>query len=724
MVAMMGSIACSSTRAADPRDGDQRTLDGYFPFKTVTSAKAWRERAEEISLRVKVGMGLWPEPTKTPLNAVVHGLMDMGDYTIEKVFFESMPGHFVTGNLYRPKKQAVGARYPAILMPHGHWPNGRFMDALAAKGGARQVRESLANGAERFESAARSPLQARCVQAARMGCVAFHYDMLGNADSLQFPKHRRLTPGEKGESWLMGGADAANWLHSRMGLQTWNSVRALDFVIGLPDVDASRVGVSGASGGATQTMMVTAIDPRVRVAFPAVMVSTAMQGGCLCENTYYLRIGQGNIDIAATTAPRPLGVTVADDWTKELATKGHPDLQAVYKMLGAPTNYEAHFNPQFKHNYNHVSRSQLYGFLNKYFKLGLEGPVLEKDFKFLACESLSVWDEKHPAPSGQAVGDPHERSLCKWWADDTRGQMKALLAPADAASLERARGVIGKAVSVMVGRGMWGTNETEYLIHEERSGRGWSLSAGTLRHKPTGEEVGLALVRQPSEKEGGPAIKGAVLVLSPEGSDDLMEDPGRPTKMVETSLSAGWAVAAIDVHRPGAKWNRRVVEPKTKPEDPWQRDAILTYAYNSPLFIQRVHDVMTAVSWLRGDSPVKGTKIRLVGMDGAGHLAAVAAATIGDDIERSAIDVGGFQFASLRSPWAADFLPGAAKYGDVGGMLLLLAPRPLWLTGVGEGVANNIKGAYAVAGAEGSFVFEAQKIADPAGRATEWILRD
>src|ERR1051325_815746 len=101
-----------------------------------------------------------------------------------------------------------------------------------------------------------------------------------------------------------------------MGLQTWNSIRALDFVTSLPDVDASRIGVPGASGGGTQTFILCAVDPRPTVAFPAVMVSTAMQGGCTCENCSLLRVGTGNIELAALMAPRPLGMSGADDWTK------------------------------------------------------------------------------------------------------------------------------------------------------------------------------------------------------------------------------------------------------------------------------------------------------------------------------------------------------------------------------------------------------------------------
>src|SRR5207247_6713041 len=102
-----------------------------------------------------------------------------------------------------------------------------------------------------------------------------------------------------------------------MGLQTYNSIRSLDFLLSLPDVDASRIGVTGASGGGTQTFILCAIDDRPAAAFPAVMVSTDMQGGCICENCSGLRVGLGNIDLAAVFAPKPLGMSAAKDWTWE-----------------------------------------------------------------------------------------------------------------------------------------------------------------------------------------------------------------------------------------------------------------------------------------------------------------------------------------------------------------------------------------------------------------------
>src|SRR5262249_49589861 len=175
------------------------------------------------------------------------------------------------------------------------------------------VASQIKQGAEKSPEGARYPLQARCAQLARMGCVVFHYDMVGNADSTAIGHRAGFTD-----------ADAELRLQSFMGLQTWNSIRALDFLRSLPEVDARRIGVTGARGGGRQPSMLCALDDRPTVAFPAVMVSTAMQGGCICENCSYLRIDTGNIEFAGLFAPKPLGMTGADDWTIDIERKGLP----------------------------------------------------------------------------------------------------------------------------------------------------------------------------------------------------------------------------------------------------------------------------------------------------------------------------------------------------------------------------------------------------------------
>ncbi|HAB10720.1 MAG TPA: hypothetical protein DCE47_03395, partial [Planctomycetaceae bacterium] len=283
---------------ADSRLKAPRALgDKYHPWAAPETLKEWNTVSERVRLQLRVATGLWPAWPRGPIKSVIHGKVDRGDYTVEKVYFASLPGHYVTGSLYRPKGGGgkSGIRRPGILCPHGHWPNGRFYDAGAAK-----AAEQMKKGAEKFEAGARFPLQARMVQLARMGCVVFHYDMVGYADSGALP-HRSG----------FGDVPAVLRLQNLMGLQTFNSFRAVDFLESLPDVDKKRIAVTGASGGGTQTFMLCALDPRPRVAFPAVMVSTEMQGGCVCENCCFLRPGINNITIAALFAPRPMALSGA-----------------------------------------------------------------------------------------------------------------------------------------------------------------------------------------------------------------------------------------------------------------------------------------------------------------------------------------------------------------------------------------------------------------------------
>src|SRR5919205_39998 len=107
-----------------------------------SSKEEWEARRKQLREQVLVATGLWPLPPKTPLNPVIHGQIDRDDYTIEKVFFASYPGHYVSGNLYRPKGKS--GRLPGVLCPHGHWANGRFYDAPD-----KEVQKQLELGAEK-----------------------------------------------------------------------------------------------------------------------------------------------------------------------------------------------------------------------------------------------------------------------------------------------------------------------------------------------------------------------------------------------------------------------------------------------------------------------------------------------------------------------------------------------------------------------------------------------
>src|SRR5262249_49591409 len=147
-----------------------------------------------------------------------------------------------------------------------------------------------------------------------------------------------------------------------------------------------------------QTFILCAIDDRPAVAFPAVMVSTAMQGGCICENCCYLRQRTGNVEFAALFAPKPLGMTGANDWTKEIETKGLPQLKALYRLYDTESHVYAKAFLEFDHNYNQVSREAMYKWFNHHLKLGQAEPVIEKSFIPVPVTELSVYDDKHPRP--------------------------------------------------------------------------------------------------------------------------------------------------------------------------------------------------------------------------------------------------------------------------------------------------------------------------------------
>jgi hypothetical protein len=648
----------------------------YFPFNAdgPPIPDGFAQRKEAVRNRILLAAGLFPLPAKTPLNAVIHGRIERDDYTVDRVFFESFPGHFVCGNLYLPKTPPKDGKMPGVLCPHGHWPKGRIMDLGA---GSAAVKEQLAIGAERWECGARSPLQARCAQLARMGCAVFFYDMLGYADSIQIAEHRsgkrKDLDGAEPGTYGLYSAMAELRLESNFGLQTWNSIRALDFMLTVPGVDATRIACTGASGGGTQTLILAAVDDRLAAAFPCVMTSTAMQGGCTCENACYLRINQGNIDIAANFAPKPMGMTAADDWTKELETKGFPDLKRVWTKLGKPDNVMATFNIHWKHNYNHVSRATMYGFINKHFKLGFSAPVLEREFVVSTPEELTVWTKEHPKPEGDRAGAAHEKALLKHWSEDSDAQLKS-----NPDSL-------AKAWAIIVGRPMPAGRDVTFEQGGTRKSGDCVITRGTVRYVKDAEEVPVTLFSPPAD-----CWKGTTVLWL---TSRNFEEPDTAMKKL---LRAGVALAVPRLYLPDAAqnpWNPVKTKDQTH-HDSWQWSACYTYGYNHPLLVHRVHDAMSVLAALKQREP-KPRRILLAAGDGMGAVGALAAATLKPELGGAVIDTEGFRFATLRDVTDARFVPGAVKYGDVPGLLGLCDPARLTVLGE-NGV---IGGAEAVAAA-------------------------
>jgi len=694
----------------DRRLGPLKDLDGYFPFAPRRTPADWNARAAHVRLGLSVALGLWPMPEKTPLHAAIHGRIEQPDYTVEKVYFESLPGFFVTGNLYRPKGRT--GKLPGVLSPHGHWSNGRFLDS-----GPEEVKQEIARGAEKFAEGGRSVLQSRCVQLARMGCVVFHYDMIGYADCAQIPlevahgfaKQRpdMNAPG----AWGLFSPRAEGRLQSVMGWQTWNSIRALDFLLSLPDVDAQRIGVTGASGGGTQTFILGALDDRPAVAFPAVMVGTAMQGGCTCENACLLRVDTGNVEIAALFAPKPLGMTAADDWTKEMPTKGFPELQKLFTMLGSPDHVQLTPRLQFPHNYNYVSRAAMYEWLNEHLRLGLPSPIVEQDYHRLSARELTVWDQDHPRPEGGAA---FEQRLLQWI---TRRDEQNLAA--SQGSLEDFRKVYGPALEVIIGRNLSSAGKVAFQQTQTKEEAGFTVEAGLLSNKTYGEEIPVLRVKP---KRGGTCT---VIWVDGEGKSGWWEqdrDQGlQPIPAVRKLLESGVTVIGADLlyqgefmadGKPLAR-ARRVNNPREA--------AAYTFGYNRTLFAQRVHDLLSLIQWARTDGGAR-PQIDLVGMNGGAAWVAAARALAGDAVTCAAMDTQGFRFEEVSDIFDVNFLPGAAKYGDLPGMLALGAPGKLWLAGEGSEAPELLQKIYRVAHSTGRITL-AENAAAPGEAAAAWLLK-
>jgi dienelactone hydrolase len=708
-------------KSPDVRLGPPKTLDDNFPFVVPKTKQEWEVRRKQLREQLLVATGLWPMPEKTPLNAVVHGKIDRDEYTIEKVYFASMPGHYVSGNLYRPKAKPGNKpeKQPGVLFAHGHWVNGRLHDA-----GEKAARASVDGGGEPDMDRGRFFMQALPATLAKLGFVVFQYDMVGVGDSTAIPHGAGFAD-----------ARAELRLHSAMGLQTWNSVRALDFLAGLPDVDAKRLGMTGASGGGTQTFMLAAIDDRLACAFPAVMVSTGMQGGCVCENCSLLRVNTGNVEIAALFAPKPMAFSCANDWTKDFVRKGYPELEQLYKLYGAEAKVDAKEWLRYGHQYNVHAREFMYYWMRNHL-MAREEKVTEPAFKPVPPTELSVYDAEHPRPKDELDAKALRAAMTK--ASD---EQMAKLAPKDAESLKEFKRVVGTALRAMVNWDWLGDREYGHQL------RDWNVRF--WRETKYGINVGLCSVlspvrdhrytvaeprfipeelrvNEPQMYRAGEAIpiiwafrgpekpKGYVVWVHPKGKSSVYQNE-KWNAEAKALIDAGYLVYAMDPLGIGESADSKFSVNKTY--------AGYTYGYNRTLLADRVCDVLTALrhsQWLgkkNGNKPVY-----LVGWDEFGPIAVLAKALAGNAVAKTAADLNRFRFEDIDKTDDPMMLPGAVKYGGLGAFLALCAPDPVLVHNqMGSGTGQLSRAAYEAAGAADKLTRNAAKL-DPA-KVVEWLLK-
>ena len=308
----------------------------------------WWKRKAVLQQCILSTLGLSPLPAKVNSDPIYAHKRQLNGYIAENVAIESLPGVFVSGTLYRPIKGK--GPFPAVMVAQGH-------------GEIQHYGESS---------------QLLSATLARMGAVVFSYDMFA-----------------KGEENLQFAFDDHRTILAPT-MQTLNSIRILDFLSSLPYVDTRRIGMTGASGGGTQTFLMTALDPRIAVSAPVVMVSSWFFGGCPCESGMPIHScgewGTNNVEIAAMAAPRPmLVVSDGGDWTANVPEIEFPYLKKVYSLFGKPELVENVHLVKEGHDYGPSKRQAVYEFLARQFALNFDAVKMSSG---LVDESKSTVEPK------------------------------------------------------------------------------------------------------------------------------------------------------------------------------------------------------------------------------------------------------------------------------------------------------------------------------------------
>ena len=309
----------------------------------------WEARRDTLRKEVRARLGIDPLLAKCSDEAPQIGKKRKYDaYTVQNFCLKTTEGHTVKGSIYAPAKRK--GKLPLIICPNGHFANGRYNDAL----------------------------QQRFGTLARMGAICVSYDLWG-----------------WGESADEVGSEAHQTAEAHV-MQALNGVRILDFMMLGDDVDESRIGVNGGSGGGTQTVLLSAIDDRYTASCPVVSMSSWFDGGCPCESGMPIQLSAGgtcNPEIAAMFAPRPMMV-VSDggDWTSTTPDLEYPYLQRIYGFYGAEENVMNVHLPDERHDFGPNKRNAVYEFFIKVF--GLDRSMLDESKVTIEDEDTLRWEKK------------------------------------------------------------------------------------------------------------------------------------------------------------------------------------------------------------------------------------------------------------------------------------------------------------------------------------------
>jgi hypothetical protein len=330
---------------------------------------------EEVRGKLRACFG--PLPERTPLNARITGRVERGAYTIEKLIYESRPNYLVTANLYLPKNRT--GRLPAVLVACGHTQGGKSEPKY------QEVSRNLA----------------------RQGYIVLMYDPPAQGERVEYPD-------QAGEPVIQWGVHSHQVAGNQMGLlgrtfalwEAWDGVRGLDYLLSREDVDPRRVGLTGNSGGGTQTTWLNALDDRFTMAVPNCFVTRYLNN---LENEEaqdieqilpgLLAAGLDMADCYIAQLPRPtqFGGETNDFFDVRGLRETHEEVKRVYAIVRKADNVGLYTGPE-THGYNKGAREAMYAFFNKH--AGITASTVEPDVPAESDETLRVTDTGHVAALG------------------------------------------------------------------------------------------------------------------------------------------------------------------------------------------------------------------------------------------------------------------------------------------------------------------------------------
>ena len=588
------------------------------PPKTVAECK---ERADFTKTQVRLAAGLDPMPQKMPLNPIISDSFKHEGTIISKVRIEYLPGVFLTGNLYSPERVKIQA--PGILCPHGHCENGRLQN----------------------DDTISTPLF--CMMLARLGFIVFSYDMLGYNDSTQI-LHK--WPLEMQREFALSGI-------SPYGLQTLASLRALDFLCDMEQVDERRIGITGAGAGASQAWTAALLDERIRVIVPAGRLSSHFHGQCACENGPLLRInGITSFDVLCACAPRPLLLPAATlDGTNLNPRYEIPALRSVYALFDAEDAISS-FQLDEGHNFDQNTRQRVYPWFTHWLLNQSLRAVIQEDQLTIPEESkLRIF------PPTQKPNETSTHKALTGIIDTICNAAMPLpeqLQNPNAFRQER-RDLVGAIVN--------NDQELKHVAYRVTDDA-WKISKGHAR--------GI-LVSRRDQGDIIPAIhitpddfskqKPVVLLLAEGGKKEFFAG-GSMTTLLDILLENKCSCLAADILGTGE--TAPMLEKTTRNEtDP------LFYSYNQTLFSMRVQDILSLLTLLHED----GFEKIILLAQGNTLKPALAALAVTKPIYGAALNFEGEGNDNASWLLPLNFQPMIRKVGAMPGLAALANTRILGL---------------------------------------------